>query len=1359
MQRRGRGHSGGGGHGGSDGTAWDGAVAWSPDEEVGEEVERELLELLVPQLEPYSRQRLRCLAWALQRHAEARDGVLTSDVLTSCLQECQLALSERAVRMLAERFRCRDPHAHGISSRPLGAFLQQAQLRTGRDSVRAALRARAQRAPGCRDARDAPDRALLASLGDALLRHSPPHFQPEELREILVERARGRRIIARGEMITSCREARLPVHGPLLGRLMARCSQQERGAGIRWPDFLEFLSEALQSDATEVPAETAQPGSALLPAPTNTTTPAPGSSATPAPSSDAPSSATTPAPAATSSDERSAMPPPEARSGAMARQAGPPRLDRPPMPTDAASDERGATVRSSPQISAGARARASVKASTEERCAVATAPGRVARTADTLARRVQPSVGDDGGSDSSNVVAGAWPGTERQMEQLQAPARVPEVTAQSGADVTFEPMPLGSKVTVSDVGSASEQQAVPPSSSSKTRLPPSRQGELQPPKAPTKTTRGFFSALRAALSGASKDPMDAPGGGSSRGLGPDGPNAAAPLPSRPLGAKDETLDFSRTESVAVTVNGKALTYRVDERHRRVAAFSGDPPASAPVLEWVYGHSGRDCQGGLVLTGDAELVYPVGLLVVVLNPERRTQSIYSEHTAHITSMALHPDKRTMATAQGDKSSAVDDEEREDKPDAGRPRSAHVRLWRSDSLQTLLVLGAGLLGPGPVISLDFNGAATAAPPLLLAAGGGPAHVLLVWELGAEHRRLLSATLGQHESQLRLACVRFSRREPNSVVSGGRQHLAWWRLQPEEGTVHLETRANYGAHFLPRAVTCMAFSSRGELLTGDSNGTVFVWAEGGGAVSQLIQHAHDAPLLALLPLRGALLTAARDHSVSAWSWGRTFQHAGTLQIPECEGGAVALAMSGGGGRGVLYLATLGCSVLWAPLGGSDDAAAGASLAGVALGHPAVTHGHRRPQRAARTKTTSVAQRPKGASREPEEREEEEAWAALGIHRGLAGEGLFVTAGRDGLLQLCDSKERSCLLRHAMPGAAFACVDVGPAGWLIDQGILPEDLGGGGADDDRSARHGTPEHLVAAATDDATVALLCVGGGRGGGRPPWARVLCRVPCVAPASATALRLSPTGRHVALACADDAVYVLLVGRPPAAPRVRRHDKRPAPPASPRASEDDGDALVGLSVAAVCRTGCPGPITGLDWSREPARGGQHLLRASTGQGGDATVWDTASGERLAYAAAWGNAAWDSDTCTGGFAKMGALQAGAPAACDVSPDGALLMWTATLPAPRSLLFRHPCVRPGAGWRAVPVAGAHAARFERSGRALVTVAANVAQWRLAPSPAAAVATAEVNGAGHDEEWTWGRLRHSRAAGLSCGMQGARS
>ncbi|XP_061426571.1 uncharacterized protein LOC133354040 [Lethenteron reissneri] len=82
MQRRGRGHSGGGGHGGSDGTAWDGAVAWSPEEEAGEEVERELLELLVPQLEPYSRQRLRCLAWALQRHAEARDGVLTSDALT-----------------------------------------------------------------------------------------------------------------------------------------------------------------------------------------------------------------------------------------------------------------------------------------------------------------------------------------------------------------------------------------------------------------------------------------------------------------------------------------------------------------------------------------------------------------------------------------------------------------------------------------------------------------------------------------------------------------------------------------------------------------------------------------------------------------------------------------------------------------------------------------------------------------------------------------------------------------------------------------------------------------------------------------------------------------------------------------------------------------------------------------------------------------------------------------------------------------------------------------------------------------------------------------------------------------------------
>jgi hypothetical protein len=37
-------------------------------------------------------------------------------------------------------------------------------------------------------------------------------------------------------------------------------------------------------------------------------------------------------------------------------------------------------------------------------------------------------------------------------------------------------------------------------------------------------------------------------------------------------------------------------------------------------------------------------------------------------------------------------------------------------------------------------------------------------------------------------------------------------------------------------------MTHNERGDLLTGDSNGTVYVWGDGGNRITNFIKHAHD-------------------------------------------------------------------------------------------------------------------------------------------------------------------------------------------------------------------------------------------------------------------------------------------------------------------------------------------------------------------------------------------------------------------------------------------------------------------------------------------------------------------------------------
>ena len=46
-------------------------------------------------------------------------------------------------------------------------------------------------------------------------------------------------------------------------------------------------------------------------------------------------------------------------------------------------------------------------------------------------------------------------------------------------------------------------------------------------------------------------------------------------------------------------------------------------------------------------------------------------------------------------------------------------------------------------------------------------------------------------------------------------------------------------------PKYFTCLAFSSSGDLVTGDSSGNIFVWGRGYNAVTKALWAAHEGPV----------------------------------------------------------------------------------------------------------------------------------------------------------------------------------------------------------------------------------------------------------------------------------------------------------------------------------------------------------------------------------------------------------------------------------------------------------------------------------------------------------------------------------
>ena len=54
------------------------------------------------------------------------------------------------------------------------------------------------------------------------------------------------------------------------------------------------------------------------------------------------------------------------------------------------------------------------------------------------------------------------------------------------------------------------------------------------------------------------------------------------------------------------------------------------------------------------------------------------------------------------------------------------------------------------------------------------------------------------------------------------------------------------------------CLSHNERGDLLTGDSNGTVYVWGDGGNKITNFIKHGHDVCTIVwrCLPKTGILI-----------------------------------------------------------------------------------------------------------------------------------------------------------------------------------------------------------------------------------------------------------------------------------------------------------------------------------------------------------------------------------------------------------------------------------------------------------------------------------------------------------------------
>lgn len=360
------------------------------------------------------------------------------------------------------------------------------------------------------------------------------------------------------------------------------------------------------------------------------------------------------------------------------------------------------------------------------------------------------------------------------------------------------------------------------------------------------------------------------------------------------GKTKQVVFFPEEGVVKLYLRGRSVPLYVPDS--LVASYNieakGEPPTRELQLEWVYGYRGRDCRSNLFILPSGELLYFTAAVCVLYDPVAGTQRHYRGHTDDIKSLAVHPDSVTIASGQVAGNSHD-----------GKALPPHVRIWHSVSLCTLHVIGVGHFDRA-VSCLSFS--KTDGGSHLCACDESGDHVLSVWQWQREQK----VTEVKCSTEPVLAAI-FHPTEPNLIITCGKSQLYYWSLEGATGagatggTALLTKRQGvFEKYEKPRFVLCVAFAENGDVVTGDSNGNLYVWGKGSHRISHAVCGAHDGGIFALCVCRDGTLLSGGGKDGRIILWDREYKKVQEIRIPECFGPVRTIAE--GRGSDTLYVGT---------------------------------------------------------------------------------------------------------------------------------------------------------------------------------------------------------------------------------------------------------------------------------------------------------------------------------------------------------------------------------------------------------------------------------------------------------------------
>ncbi|XP_056634123.1 echinoderm microtubule-associated protein-like CG42247 isoform X1 [Diorhabda sublineata] len=348
------------------------------------------------------------------------------------------------------------------------------------------------------------------------------------------------------------------------------------------------------------------------------------------------------------------------------------------------------------------------------------------------------------------------------------------------------------------------------------------------------------------------------------------------------------LEVLKEEPIRLTIKGLRRTFYPPLHH---APIDNTPPDKKMVLDWVYGYRGIDSKRNLWVLPTGELLYFVAAVAVMYDRDEETQRHYIGHTEDIQCMDLHPSREMVASGQ--------------RGGRNRKTQAHIRIWSTESLQTLYVFGMGEfeIGVAAVAFSNLNGGS-----YVLAVDGGRESILSVWQWQWGHLLGKVATL-----QEEIAGAVFHPLDDNLMITHGKGHLTFWNRR-KDGFFERTDIIKPPSRTL---VTSLQFEQDGDVITADSDGFITIYSvDADGAYFVRMEYeAHNKGVSSLIMLsEGTLLSGGeKDRRIAAWDSLQNYKKITETKLPEVFGGVRSIyPQRPGRNDGNIYVGTTKNNIL---------------------------------------------------------------------------------------------------------------------------------------------------------------------------------------------------------------------------------------------------------------------------------------------------------------------------------------------------------------------------------------------------------------------------------------------------------------